>query len=71
MELSIKAVDLILHTFSRTDIGVRWSIPGVRAILMTKLEHKYRHGRWSPDETIETPPIVRMSLNPLLQKAAA
>jgi hypothetical protein len=25
----------------RTDVGVRWSIPGVRAILMVKLQRKY------------------------------
>lgn len=49
----------------RTDVGVRWSIPGVRALLMTKLEHKYRHGRWSPDETRETVPLVRIHLDPV------
>lgn len=55
----------------RTDVGVRWSVPGVRAILMTKLEHKYHHGRWSPEQTTPTPPTVRMSLTPPTQPAAA
>ncbi len=55
----------------RTDVGVRWSIPGVRAMLMTKLEHKYHHGRWSPEQTAATPPIVRMALDPLPQRTAA
>lgn len=55
----------------RTDVGVRWSIVGIRALLMTKLQHKYHHGRWSPDETTETPPLVRISLNPPPQPVAA
>lgn len=55
----------------RTDVGVRWSVPGVRAMLMTKLEHKYRHGRWSPEQTATTPPTVRMALDPLPQRTAA
>lgn len=55
----------------RSDVGVRWSIDGLRALLITKLEHKYHHGRWSPNETTETPPTVRMSLTPPTQPAAA
>jgi len=47
----------------RTDVGVRWSIPGVRAMLMTKLEHKYRRGCWTPADN-DTPPAVRISLDP-------
>lgn len=47
----------------RTDIGVRWTIPGIRALLMTKLQHKYHHGRWSQPTTAPPPPTVRISLN--------
>lgn len=55
----------------RSDVGVRWSIPGIRAILMTKLEHKYHHGRWSTTRAADYPPKVRFSLEPLPQPAAA
>jgi hypothetical protein len=55
----------------RSDIGVRWSIPGIRAILMTKLEHKYRHGRWSETETADNPTTVRISLQPPALPTAA
>jgi Transposase, Mutator family len=54
----------------RTDVGVRWSIPGVRAMLMTKLEHKYHHGRWSLEEAAETAPLVRFRLDPVIPAAA-
>ena len=54
----------------RTDVGVRWSVPGVRAILMTKLEHKYHHGRWSTPAATE-PSTVRFSLSPPRQPRAA
>ena len=37
----------------RTDVGVRWSIPGVRAVLMVKLQRKYAHGQWSPTPVTE------------------
>ncbi len=32
----------------RTDVGVRWSLPGARAVLMAKLGRKYRHRQWAP-----------------------
>lgn len=50
----------------RTDIGVRWSITGIRALLMTKLQHKYHHGPWSPTGDHPTPPKVRITLTPPL-----
>ena len=50
----------------RTDVGVRWTIPGVRAILMTKLQHKYHHGRWSTPITEPPPPKARIRLDPPL-----
>jgi len=46
----------------RTDVGVRWSIPGVRAVLMVKLQHKYAHGPWSPSPVANQQPQVRFSL---------
>jgi hypothetical protein len=55
----------------RTDIGVRWSIPGVRALLMTKLQHKYHHGPWSPPAANPPPPKARITLNPPTTQAAA
>jgi len=47
----------------RTDVGVRWSIPGVRAILLTKLQHKYHHARWSTPTTQPPPPKARIRLD--------
>lgn len=46
----------------RTDVGVRWSIEGVRAILMIKCDRKYHQGRWSSDEGTTDQPKVRFSL---------
>ncbi|HXH56125.1 transposase [Iamia sp.] len=48
----------------RTDVGVRWSIPGVRAILMVKLQRKYHHGPWAPTPAPHHPPTARFSLAP-------
>lgn len=55
----------------RTDIGVRWSVHGLRRMLMAKLTHKYHHEPWSPTETTNDPPKVRISLNPPAQRTAA
>lgn len=57
----------------RSDVGVRWSIPGLRAVLLTKLEHKYHHGRWSAPQTAYTdnPPTVRIRLDPVPRPIAA
>jgi len=48
----------------RTDVGVRWSIPGVWGLLMVKLGRKYHHGRWATPEAadIEAPGPVSFSL---------
>jgi hypothetical protein len=46
----------------RTDVGVRWSVEGVRAILMIKCARKYHHGRWSADKAATDQPKVRFSL---------
>lgn len=55
----------------RTDVGVRWSIHGLRRMLMAKLAHKYHHEPWSPTETTNDPPKVRISLHPPAQRHAA
>lgn len=55
----------------RTDVGVRWSVPGIRALLMTKLQHKYHHGPWSPTVAPNTPPKARITLDPPPQQTAA
>ena len=46
----------------RSDVGVRWSVEGVRRLLMTKLEHKYRRGRWAQSEPPSATRAVRISL---------
>ncbi len=46
----------------RTDVGVRWSVPGVRAILMVKLQRKYAHCPWSPNPVADQTPAMRFSL---------
>ena len=46
----------------RTDVGVRWSVEGVRAILMIRCARKYHHGRWSADEAATDQPKVRFIL---------
>jgi len=46
----------------RTDVGVRWTIPGVRAVLMTKLQRKYTHGPWAPTPATTHHPQVRFNL---------
>jgi len=46
----------------RSDVGVRWSIPGVRKMLMVKLARKYHHRRWSPKTATSDNPNVRFAL---------
>ncbi|MCL4413997.1 MAG: hypothetical protein M1522_04495 [Actinobacteria bacterium] len=46
----------------RSDVGVRWSVEGIRRLLMTKLEHKYRRGRWAHSEPPSATRAVRISL---------
>jgi Transposase, Mutator family len=46
----------------RTDVGVRWSIPGIRAILMAKLQRNYGHGPWAPHPEPDRQPTVRFTL---------
>lgn len=62
-ELGTGVLERVMRELNRrTDVGVRWSIEGVRAVLMIKLQHKYRHGPWSPEREATRQPRVRMSL---------
>jgi hypothetical protein len=47
----------------RLDVGIRWTIAGLRALLLAKLQHKYHHDRWSPTTTTPAP-TVRINLMP-------
>jgi hypothetical protein len=62
-ELGTGVLERVMREMNRrTDVGVRWSIDGVRAILMVKLQCKYRHGPWSPNPVTQPQPQVRFSL---------
>jgi transposase-like protein len=62
-ELGTGVLERVMREMNRrTDVGVRWSVAGVRAILMVKLQRKYAHGPWSPNPVADQPPAVRFSL---------
>jgi hypothetical protein len=62
-ELGTGVLERVMREMNRrTDVGVRWSIPGIRAILMAKLQRNYAHGPWAPDPGPEQQPTVRFSL---------
>lgn len=62
-ELGTGVLERVMREMNRrTDVGVRWSIEGVRAILMVKLQRKYGHGPWSPAPVADQQPQVRFSL---------
>lgn len=62
-ELGTGVLERVMREMNRrTDVGVRWSIPGIRAILMIKLQRKYAHGPWSPTAATQQPPKARFSL---------
>jgi transposase-like protein len=62
-ELGTGVIERVMRELNRrTDNGVRWSIEGLRRLLMLKLQHKYHHGPWSPTVTSTTPSPVRFSL---------
>jgi len=47
-ELATGVLERVMREINRrTDVGVRWSVPGVRGMLMVKLGRKYHHGRVS------------------------
>jgi transposase-like protein/ribosomal protein L37E len=62
-ELGTGVLERVMREMNRrTDVGVRWSVPGVRAILMVKLQRKYAHGPWSPTPVADQQPAVRFNL---------
>jgi len=61
-ELGTGVLERVMREMNRrTDVGVRWSVEGVRAILI-KCGRKYHHGRWSANEAATDQPKVRFSL---------
>lgn len=43
-ELATGVIERVMRELNRrTDIGVRWSVKGLRALLMVKLAHRWRH----------------------------
>jgi transposase-like protein/DNA-directed RNA polymerase subunit RPC12/RpoP len=62
-ELGTGVLERVMREMNRrSDVGVRWSIPGVRAVLMVKLQLKYAHGQWSPTPVTEKRTQVRFNL---------
>ncbi len=62
-ELGTGVLERVMREMNRrTDVGVRWSVEGIRAILMIKCARKYHHGRWSANEAATDQPKVRFSL---------
>ena len=63
-ELATGVLERVMGEMNRrTDVGVHWSIPDARGMLMVKLARKYHHGRWSAQPAAtDTPPNVRFSL---------
>lgn len=62
-ELGTGVLERVMREMNRrTDVGVRWSVKGVRGILMVKLGIKYRHGRWAPTAAPAGEAPVRFSL---------
>jgi hypothetical protein len=62
-ELGTGVLERVMREMNRrTDVGVRWSIHGARAILMVKLGRKYHHGQWAPKPEPTIPPAVRFTL---------
>ncbi|MDQ6796611.1 MAG: transposase [Actinomycetota bacterium] len=64
-ELATGVLERVMREMNRrTDVGVRWSVPGVRGMLMVKLGRKYSHGRWARPELdpVDTPAPARFAL---------
>jgi hypothetical protein len=62
-ELGTGVLERVMREMNRrTDVGVRWSIPGIRAVLMIKLQRKYAHQPWAPKQEPGQQPTVRFSL---------
>lgn len=62
-ELATGVLERVMRELNRrTDVGVRWSIEGCRALLMLKLARKYHHPAWPWNPTATDPPKVRFRL---------
>lgn len=62
-ELATGVLERVMRELNRrTDLGVRWSIDGCRALLMLKLARKYHHSEWPWKPTATDPPKVRFRL---------
>jgi hypothetical protein len=62
-ELATGVLERVMRELNRrTDVGVRWSIDGCRALLMLKLARKYHHPAWPWNNTTTDPPRVRFRL---------
>ena len=62
-ELATGVLERVMRELNRrTDIGVRWSINGCRALLMLKLARKYHHSEWPWLPTATNPSNVRIRL---------
>ena len=62
-ELATGVLERVMRELNRrTDLGVRWSIEGCRALLMLKLARKYHHPAWPWNPTATDPPKVRFRL---------
>ncbi len=63
-ELATGVLERVMREMNRrTDVGVRWSTVGARAVLMAKLGRKYAHGPWAPRPAPTQPPAVRFVLS--------
>jgi len=62
-ELATGVLERVMREMNRrTDVGVRWSIPGVRGMVKAKPQRKYAHGRWSATAATTDNTTVRFTL---------
>jgi hypothetical protein len=62
-ELATGVLERVMRELNRrTDVGVRWSVKGCRALLMLKLAHNYDHPEWPWKQAATHTPRVRFSL---------
>lgn len=62
-ELATGVLERVMRELNRrTDLGVRWSINGCRALLMLKLARKYHHPAWPWNDPAIDQPRVRFRL---------
>ncbi len=62
-ELATGVLERVMRELNRrTDVGVRWTIDGCRAVLMLKLARKYHHPAWPWKQPATNPQDVRFRL---------